>query len=241
MSYPQKDIIDQIKLDRTKQGITQIALPNLIGCPQPSIVRIETKKISPTIGMLQRICDVLGMDITVVKKKIIDCDLILLIDNDNLYFDFAQKLLKPYFKKVDIIDKKNEEVNASYTESECIAKLANELDNYVHPYSNSELLIRIDSGTDVYYQDNNSPAWIIGNIKDDDIDVIIRKMMERDIPAYIIAKTITLGELINKYGNANSNNCYSLEEYKIYLLNKHLDNVYNIQKETQVLISSLHT
>ena len=57
MSYPHKDIIDQIKLERKRQGITQTELSKLVCCPQPSIVRIETRKLSPTINMLQRICD----------------------------------------------------------------------------------------------------------------------------------------------------------------------------------------
>ena len=239
MSYPQKDIIDQIKMERKKQGITQTELANLIGCPQPSIVRIETKKISPTIGMLQRICDVLGMDITLVKKKAINCDLALLIYNNNLYFDFVQKLFKPYFRKIEIIDNGKTGDSTSYPESECIIKLQNELNNYVDPYSNNKLLIRIDFNTDVYYQNNNSPVWKIGNIKNDDIDELIRRIMEKDIPAFIIAKTITIGELINKYGNPNSNNSFSLDEYKLYLLNKHLNNVYNIKKDVQSLISEL--
>ena len=239
MSYPQIDIIDQIKLERKKQGITQTELANLIGCPQPSIVRIETKKISPTIGMLQRICDVLGMDISLVRKKIINCDLFLLIANTNPYFDFIKKIFKPYFRTIHIVEREIKESNNSYLESDCIDRLQNDLKTYVDPYSNSKLLIRIETNTDVYFQNNNSPAWKIGNIKDDDIDEIIRKIMEKDIPAYIITKTITLGELINKYGNANSNNSFSIDEYKLYLLNKHLDNVHNIKKEVQSLINKI--
>ena len=189
--------------------------------------------------MLQRICDVLGMDITLVKKKAINCDLALLIDNNNLYFDFVQKLFKPYFRKIEIIDNRKTGDNTSYPESECIIKLHNELNNYVDPYSTKKLLIRIDLNADVYYQNNNSPAWKIGNIKNDDIDELIRRIMEKDIPAFIVTKTITIGELINKYGNPNSNNSFSLDEYKLYLLNKHLNNVYNIKKEVQSLISKL--
>ena len=37
MNSMNKDIIDQIRLERKKQGITQTELANLLGCPQPSI------------------------------------------------------------------------------------------------------------------------------------------------------------------------------------------------------------
>ena len=67
--------------ERKKQGITQTELARLVGCPQPSIVRIETRKLSPTISMLQKICDVLGLDITAIKKEKINKHLVVYLAN----------------------------------------------------------------------------------------------------------------------------------------------------------------
>ena len=122
MSYPHKDIIDQIKLERKRQGITQTELANLLGCPQPSIVRIETKKLSPTIGMLERICDILGMDIVLAKKEIINKTLHLYIERDDDYKDFSIKLFKSYFQEAISIDKIPNNISNSqiYSEKECI-------------------------------------------------------------------------------------------------------------------------
>ena len=80
MNHMNKDIIDQIKLERKRQGITQTELANLLGCPQPSIARIETRKISPTLGMIQKICDVLGMDVVLEIKDRINKHLTICID-----------------------------------------------------------------------------------------------------------------------------------------------------------------
>ena len=57
MRYPSISLIEQIKRERKKKGITQAELATMLGLPQPSIARIETGAVSPTLGMLQRICD----------------------------------------------------------------------------------------------------------------------------------------------------------------------------------------
>lgn len=402
MSYPHKDIIDQIKLERKRQGITQTELANLLGCPQPSIVRIETRKISPTIGMLQRICDVLGMDITLIKKEKINKHLSICIDMFGCpnrckhcwlgdlpnkpflddYDDFIVKLFKPYFKditfyswlrepdycnyykdrwikdnelssikpqrfelasfyriardpeyvkwlkevgtekvqltffglekttdefvgrkgayqelikasellkengieprwqifiyetnkeevvklldiakKMDIkeiiihegscdgnnrklydirINKDSipEEVKPYYldypnilSEKECIELLKDDKTHYL-PHNNKEIVLYITSDLNIYFNFTNpSPAWKIGNIKDDEIDDIVRKVVEEDISAIMFSKTITLKELVKRYGNIDSNRVFSVDDYKMYLLNNYLDEKYNVPKE----------
>ena len=410
MSYPHKDIIDQIKLERKRQGITQTKLASLLGCPQPSIVRIETRKISPTIGMLQRICDVLGMDITLVKKEKINRRLCICLDMYGCpnrckhcwlgdlpnklvpdgYDDFVVKLFKPYFKdiefyswmrepdfckdyknrwikdnelssfkperfelasfykivrepeyvkwlkevgtkkvqltffglekttdefvgrkgayhelikaseilkengieprwqifiyetnkqevvqlldiakKMDIkeilihegccegnnrnfydvrITKSNipEEVKPYFldyknvlSEKECIDLLKKDTSHYL-PHNDEEIVLYITSDLNVYFNFTNpSLAWKIGNIKDDDIDDIVRKVVEEDIPALILSKTITLKELVEKYGNYDSDRVFSLGDYKMYLLNNYLNEKYNVSNELKTLTKSL--
>lgn len=410
MSYPHKDIIDQIKLERKRQGITQTELANLLGCPQPSIVRIETRKISPTIGMLQRICDVLGMDITLIKKEKINKHLSICIDMFGCpnrckhcwlgdlpnkpfldgYDDFIVKLFKPYFKditfyswlrepdycnyykdrwikdnelssikpqrfelasfyrivrdpeyvkwlkevgtekvqltffglekttdefvgrkgayqelikasellkengieprwqifiyetnkeevvklldiakKMDIkeiiihegscdgnnrklydirINKDSipEEVKPYYldypnilSEKECIELLKDDKTHYL-PHNDKEIVLYITSDLNIYFNFTNpSPAWKIGNIKDDEIDDIVRKVVEEDISAIMLSKTITLKELVKRYGNIDSNRVFSVDDYKMYLLNNYLDEKYNVPKELEALAKSI--
>ena len=410
MSYPHKDIIDQIKLERKRKGVTQTELANLLGCPQPSIVRIETKKISPTIGMLQRICDVLGLDITVVKKEKINKHLSICVDmygcpnrckhcwlgdlpNKSFqdgFDDFIVKLFKPYFKditfyswlrepdfckdyksrwlkdndlssikplrfelasfykivrdleyvkwlkevgtkkvqltffglenttdefvgrigaykeliktseilkendieprwqifiyetnkeeviklldiakKMDIkeiiihegscdgnnrklydirINKNNipEEVKSYYldypnilSEKECI-EILKEDESHFLPHNDKEIVLYITSDLNIYFNFTNpSLAWKIGNIKDDDIDDIVRKTVEEEIPALMLSKTIAIKDLIKKYGDTNSDRVFSIEDYKMYLLNNYLNEKYNNPKELEKLAKSL--
>lgn len=410
MSYPHKDIIDQIKLERKKQGITQTELARLVGCPQPSIVRIETRKLSPTISMLQKIYDVLGLDITAIKKEKINKHLTICLDMqgcpnrckhcwlgdlpnkqlDDSYANFLIKLFKPYFKDItfyswlrepdfcsnyqerwvkdnelstikpqrfelasfykivrdsnyvkwlkevgtnkvqltlfgleettdkyvgrsgaykeliraseilkengieprwqifiyqtnkdevvellnlarekqikevfvhegscdgnnrklyDIRINKSEipEVVKDYfldypnilSEKECIDILKDDESHFV-PHNDKEIILYITSDLNIYFNFTNpSPAWKIGNIQDDEIDDLVRKAVEEDIPALMLTKTIKIKELIRKYGDINSDKVFSLDDYKMYLLNNFLDEKYNNQKEIYGLLKKL--
>lgn len=399
MSYPHKDIIDQIKLERKRQGLTQTDFANLLGCPQPSIVRIETRKTSPTIGMIQRICDVLGMEITLVKKEKINKHLSICFDMygcpnrckhcwlGNLpnqpfpdgYDNYVVELFEPYFKDVtfyswlrepdfcknykerwekdnllssikperfelasfytivrnleyvkwlkevgtkkvqltffglekttddfvgrkgayqeliktseilkqngieprwqifiyetnkdevikllniakkmnikecfvhegscdgnnrklyDIrINKNNipEEIKPYYleynnilSEKECIELLKDDESHFL-PHNDDEIVLYITSDLNVYFNFTSpSPMWKIGNIKDDKIDDIVRRAVEEDIPALMLSKTISIKELVKLYGNANSDRVFSIDDYKMYLLNNYLEDKSNL-------------
>ena len=67
--YPNKDIVDQIKIIRKQKGITQVELAKLTGLKQAAIARIENHHMSPTINMLNRILDALGMALTIENYK----------------------------------------------------------------------------------------------------------------------------------------------------------------------------
>ena len=402
MSYPHKDIIEQIKLERRRQGITQTDLANLLGCPQPSIVRIETRKISPTIGMLQRICDVLNMDITLVRKEKINKHLSICVDMygcpnrckhcwlgelpnkpfPNNYDEVIVNLFKKYFKNISFyswlrepdycpsykqrwimdnilssikperfelasfyrivrdptyvkwlkevgtkkvqltffglekttdsfvgrkgayqelisaskilkendieprwqifiyetnkeevvallniaksmdikeiivhegscdgnnrklydirINKNNipNEVKLYYldysnilSEKECVALLKNDKSYYL-PHNEKDLVLYITSDLNVYFNFTNpSTSWKIGNIKEDDIDDIVRKAIEEDIPALTLAGSIKIKDLVKRYGNPVSDRVFSIEDYKMYLLNNYLEEEYNVHKQ----------
>ena len=71
---------------------------------------------------------------------------------------------------------------------------------------------------------NMTPFWSIGNLKKDDIEEICRRIKEEDIPALNYAKKVTLSELATSYGNPNSTRLFEEDDYKMFLLNKYLEN-----------------
>lgn len=59
----EKDIIDELIAARKARKLTQKELAQIIGCPQPSISRVESRAVSPTLEFVERMCDVLGFGI----------------------------------------------------------------------------------------------------------------------------------------------------------------------------------
>ncbi|MDE7251125.1 MAG: hypothetical protein K2N82_14860, partial [Lachnospiraceae bacterium] len=55
---------------------------------------------------------------------------------------------------------------------------------------------------------------------------IIRRIVEEDIPALNLAKTITVGGLVEKYGNKQSQKVFSINDFKTYLLNCYLEDTF---------------
>ncbi|MDI9510598.1 MAG: radical SAM protein [Bacillota bacterium] len=113
------------------------------------------------------------------------------------------------------------------SESECIELLKDD-DSYFIPKYKDEIVIYITSDLNVYFNFTNpSAAWQIGNIEDDDISEIVRKIVAGDVPALKFARSILLSELVKLYGDPNSDKVFSLEDYKMYLLNNYVDDKYN--------------
>ena len=408
--YPNKDVIDQIKTIRKQKGITQNELAKLTGLKQTAIARIENHHMSPTINMLNRILDALGMVLTIENYKKINKHLNIVLDMhgcpnrckhcwlgelpnnclDDEYAEFIVKIFKPYFKEVtfyswlrepdycndyktrwikdnelssvkpqrfelasfykivrdseyakwlkeigtkkvqltffgsekttdefvgrrgayqelikaseilkdnDIeprwqifiyetnkneviellkiakemeikeilvhegscdgnnrklynirINKNNipDEVKPYYldypnilSEKECINILKND-ESYFVPHNNDEITIIITSDLNIYFNFTNpSPVWKIGNIKDDDIDDIVRKIVEEDILALIMARSVRIKDLINLYGDTKSDKVFSVEDYKMFLLNNYLDENYNLKYDMQKLVNEI--
>ena len=70
------------------------------------------------------------------------------------------------------------------------------------------------------------PEWRIGNLKTDPIEELIRRITEEDIPALREAGRISLGELAGLYGDPASEKAFEEEDYRIYLLNTHLERTF---------------
>ena len=63
-----KDLIDQIVDVRKGRKLTQEELAKIMTCPQSSISRVENRSVSPTLDYLKKMCDALGIIITIKYK-----------------------------------------------------------------------------------------------------------------------------------------------------------------------------
>ena len=412
MRYPSISLIEQIKRERKRKGITQAELASMLGLPQPSIARIEAGGQSPSLSMLERMCDALGLEMVVQKQKIIAKRVNLVVDmrgcpnrclhcwlgelpNKTLTDSDAEwvaSLFRPYFedltfyswlrepdfhpdyrkrwekdrelssmepkrfelasfhqivcdpdyvsflkevgtKKVQLTFFGGEETTDEYvgrkgaykelmdatrilldngirprwqffvnmenkaeilpqieigkamgvkeifvhegscdgnnarlydlrieresipnglipyylgydsllTEAECCALLKGSKECFL-PRNEGDITLNITSDFGVYFNFTNpSPAWCLGNLKDDPIDRIVRKAVEESVPALLLSKAMPLGRLVGKYGNPKSDKVFSLLDYKMYLLNRYLDEVYNIPKAMDALSRKVQT
>ncbi len=406
MRYPSISLIEQIKRERKRRGITQTELAAMLGLPQPSIARIETGVQSPSLSMLERMCDALGLEILVQKQRILPKRVNLVVDmhgcpnrcrhcwlgdlpNQTLTDTDAEwivSLFNPYFKdltfyswlrepdftpdyrkrweadcalssikperfelasfwriahdpeyvsflrevgvkKVQLtffgdeattdeyvgrkgayqeliaatrillengiaprwqffinMENKDEilpqiemgkamgvqeifvhegscdgnnaklygiriekdaipstlipyylDYGSLLTERECYALLKGNKDCFL-PHNEKDIVLNITSDFNVYFHFTNpSPAWCLGNLKEDSIDAIVRRAVEESVPALLLAKAMPLGRLVSKYGDPQSEKAFSLEDYKMYLLNRYLDEVYNTPKVMDAL------
>lgn len=66
-----EDIIEELIKARKIRRLTQKELAMKIGCPQPSISRIENRTSSPTLDFLEKWCEALKVSISIdFKRKI---------------------------------------------------------------------------------------------------------------------------------------------------------------------------
>lgn len=94
---------------------------------------------------------------------------------------------------------------------------------YVPSNNHGDIVIYISNTWDVFFNFTNMSAeWVIGNLKNDDIAEICRRIKEEDILALNIARNVTLSELAIKYGNPNSTRLFGENDYKMFLLNRYL-------------------
>ena len=61
------DLIEQLIKERKMRKLTQKELATIVGCPQPSISRIENRTISPTLETVEKICEAMGLSIYIDK------------------------------------------------------------------------------------------------------------------------------------------------------------------------------
>lgn len=64
-----KEMGSQIKKRRDTLGITQPDLAEMAGISKNTLYKIETGQANPTLKVLNKIADILGMEITMMVKK----------------------------------------------------------------------------------------------------------------------------------------------------------------------------
>ena len=113
------------------------------------------------------------------------------------------------------------------TEKECLEVLLRDDSHPEFPIGD-EITLYISNVYDVYYNFTNmSRPWIIGNLKKDDPDELIRKIVEGDTFALDSLKKVTWNELAETYGDRTSEKVFGIDDYKMYLVNEYLDTQVN--------------
>ena len=106
-------------------------------------------------------------------------------------------------------------------------ELLKEDNTYNVPHNEDGIVLYVSNNYDVFFNFTHmSEEWKIGNLKTDNQEELIRRIVEEDIPALNMARRITMKELVAKYGNEQSNKAFQLEDYKDYLLNRYLEDTY---------------
>ena len=134
---------------------------------------------------------------------------------DNAEKDNIPNELIPYYSEYETL----------LSENECCELLKHDDTHSV--YHNEEMItLLISNNYDVYFNFTHmSKEWKIGNLKTDNQEELIRRIIEEDIPALKLARKVTMRELVGMYGDTQSNKAFQLSDYKDYLLNRYLENV----------------
>lgn len=111
-------------------------------------------------------------------------------------------------------------------ENECVELLLNS-DEMVDYEISNHLVLNITNNYDVYFNFTHiSEEWKIGNLKEETSDEIMRRINDKDTFALNAAKGISYRGLALKYGNNASTKVFHIEDYKSYLFNCYLKDLY---------------
>ncbi len=126
--------------------------------------------------------------------------------------DIPRELI-PYFLNYDGLKAEREWCEQLKDDGNCIV------------YHNEEdIILNISNQYDVFFNFTHmTPNWRIGNMKTDDREELIRRIVEEDTQALNLARNITVGELVRRYGDFHSDKGFSQEDYESYLLNCYVD------------------
>ena len=108
-------------------------------------------------------------------------------------------------------------------ERELCNKLRNDRTHFV-PHNEGDIVLYVGNDYDLFFNFTHMrKEWRIGNLREDPIEELVRRVNEEDIPALRNARAVTLGELVARYGDPDSDRLFEEEDYKWYLLNSYLE------------------
>ena len=126
--------------------------------------------------------------------------------------DHIPEVLIPYYLNYE----------ALLTEKECCELLKDDLSHRVR-HNEEDIVVMISNTYDVFFNFTQlSQEWKVGNLKADEPEELVRRIVEEDIPALNLARKVTMKALVAKYGDGQSNKAFRLNDYKDYLLNEYL-------------------
>lgn len=110
----------------------------------------------------------------------------------------------------------------NYAENDLCARWKDDESHYV-PHNDENIVLYVANNYDLFFNFTHMcKEWKIGNLKQDPIDELIRRIIEEDIPALDQARKITIGQLVSMYGDMRSERLFAEDDYKAYLLNIHV-------------------
>ena len=111
----------------------------------------------------------------------------------------------------------------NYSEKELCEKLKNDNSPKV-PHNEKDIVIYVANDYDLFFNFTHmKKEWKIGNLKAEPTEELIRRILDEDIPALRTARGISVGELVSIYGNFDSYRLFEEDDYKMRLLNLHLE------------------
>ena len=109
------------------------------------------------------------------------------------------------------------------TESECCELLREDDSAPAFPVED-EITLNISNEYNVFYNFTHmTKPWEIGNLKTDAPETLVNNIISGNTPALRAAKRCKWSELVTKYGDFSSGRVFSLDDYKMFLFNKHLE------------------
>ena len=109
------------------------------------------------------------------------------------------------------------------TEAELCEKWKDDPSHISFPQG-AELVLYVSNQYELFFNYTHMrPEWAVGNLKTEPVEELLRRIEERDTPALRAAREITLGQLVRRYGDPASQRVFDEGDFKIYLLNRHLE------------------
>ncbi|MBR3474494.1 MAG: radical SAM protein [Oscillospiraceae bacterium] len=127
--------------------------------------------------------------------------------------DSIPEELLPFYLDADLLQ----------TEAELCEKWKDE-PSHLNFSQEEELVLYVSNQYELFFNYTHMrPEWAVGNLKTEPVEELLRRIEERDTPALRAAREITLGQLVRRYGDPASQRVFDEGDFKIYLLNRHLE------------------